>query len=152
MARKKKRLAGRSVKKRAGQKRVAPKRAGPKRRPAAPRQSPAGRQSARKKASKGAAVRRKERKVDEARHQLIEAEKELAVEELPKIVHPATKKRGADSHVPSRIKRERPSNPKEQKLEQGLEESMAGSDPVSVTQPAMPIAEKPGNGPSDDNL
>ena len=35
------------------------------------------------------------------------------------------------------------SNPKEQKLEQGLEESMAGSDPVSVTQPAMPIAEKP---------
>jgi hypothetical protein len=159
MARKKKRLAGRSVKKRAGQKRVAPKRAGPKRRSAAPRQSPAGRQSARKKASKSAAVRRKERKVDEARHQLIEAEKELAVEELPKIVHPATKKRGADSHVPSRIKRKRPSNPnpsnpKEQKLEQGLEESMAGSDPVSVTHPAMPIAEKPGNNaePGDDNL
>jgi hypothetical protein len=149
MARKKKRLAGRSVKKRAGQKRVAPKRAGPKRRPAAPRQSPAVRQSARKKASKSAAVRRKERKVDEARHQLIEAEKELAVEELPKIVHPATKKRGADSHVPSRIKRKRPSNPKEQKLEQGLEESMAGSDPVSVTQLAMPIAEKPENGPGD---
>jgi hypothetical protein len=30
-------------------------------------------------------------------------------------------------------------------LEQGLEESMAGSDPVSVTQPTMPIAEKPEN-------
>ena len=69
----------------------------------------------------------------------------FAVEELPKLGHPATKKRGADSHVPSRIKRKRASNPKEQKLEQGLEESMAGSDPVSVTQPAMPIAEKPEN-------
>jgi hypothetical protein len=75
--------------------------------------------------------------------QLIEAEKELATEELPKSVQPVTKKRGADPHVPSRIKRERPRNPKEQKLEQGLEESMAGSDPVSITQPAMPIAEKP---------
>ena len=81
--------------------------------------------------------------MDEARHQLIEAEKDFAVEELPKLVHPATKKRGADSHVPSRFKRKRPSNPKEQKLEQGLEQSMAGSDPVSVTQPVMPIAEKP---------
>jgi hypothetical protein len=54
----------------------------------------------------------------------------------------ALTKRGADSHVPSRIKRKRLSNPKEQKLEQGLEGSMAGSDPVSVTQPAVPIAEK----------
>jgi hypothetical protein len=44
--------------------------------------------------------------------------------------------------VPSRIKQKRLSNPKEQKLEYGLEESMAGSDPVSVIQPAMPIAEK----------
>jgi hypothetical protein len=46
--------------------------------------------------------------VEDARHQLIEAEKELAVEELPKLGHPATKKRGADSHVPSRIKRSVP--------------------------------------------
>ena len=144
MATKKKRLAGRAVKKRAGRKRVAAKRAAPKRRSSAARRRP--RQSTRKKrASKSAAVRRKERKVDEARRELIEAEKELAVEELPKTVHPATKKRGADSHVPSKTKRKRPSNPKEQKLEQGLEESMAGSDPVSVTQPAMPIAEKPEN-------
>jgi hypothetical protein len=30
----------------------------------------------------------------------------------------------------------RPKSSKEQKLEQGLEESMAGSDPVSVTQPS----------------
>ena len=105
------------------------------------------------RASKSAGVRRKERKVEDARHQLIQAEKELAVEELPKLVHPATKKRGADSHVPSRIKRKRPKNPKEHKLEQGLEESMAGSDPVSVTQPAMPNAEKPGNHtePRDDD-
>jgi hypothetical protein len=43
--------------------------------------------------------------VEDARHQLIEAEKELAVEELPKLGHPATKKRGADSHVPSKIAR-----------------------------------------------
>ena len=154
MATKKKRLAGRAVKKRAGRKRVAAKRAAPKRRSSAARRRATGRQSTRKKrASKSAAVRRKERKVDEARHELIEAEKELAVEELPKTVHPATKKRGADSHVPSKTKRKRPSNPKEQKLEQGLEESMAGSDPVSVTQPAMPIAEKPENNaePRDDD-
>jgi hypothetical protein len=144
MATKKKRLAGRAVKKRAGRKRVAEKRAAPKRRSSAARRRP--RQSTRKKrASKSAAVRRKERKVDEARRELIVAEKELAVEELPKTVHPATKKRGADSHVPFKTKRKRPSNPREQKLEQGLEESMAGSDPVSVTQPVMPIAEKPEN-------
>ena len=143
MATKKKRLAGRAAKKRAGRKRVAAKRATTKRRSSATRRRATGRQGARKeRVSKSAAVRRKERKVDDARHQLIEAEKELAVEELPKTAHPATKKRGADSHVPSKTKRKRPSNPKEQKLEQGLEESMAGSDPVSVTQPAMPIAEK----------
>jgi hypothetical protein len=152
MATKKKRLVGRAVKKRAGRKRVAAKRAAPKRRSSAARRRP--RQSTgKKRASKSAAVRRKERKVDEVRRELIEAEKELAIEELPKIVHPATKKRGADSHVPSKTKRKRPSNPKEQKLEQGLEESMAGSDPVSVTQPAMPFAEKPENNaePLDDD-
>ena len=81
--------------------------------------------------------------MDEARRQLIEAEKELATEQLPKSIHPAAKKRGADPHVPSRSKRKRSSNPKEAKLEQGLEERMAGSDPVGVTQPATPIAEKP---------
>ena len=142
MATKKKRLAGRAAKKRTGRKRVAAKRAASKRRFSATRRT--GLQSTRKKrASKSTAVRWKERKVDEARHKLIEAEKELPVEELPKLVHPAMKKRGADSHVPSRIKRKHPSDPKERKLEQGPEESMAGSDPVSVTQPAMPITEKP---------
>jgi hypothetical protein len=46
--------------------------------------------------------------------------------------HPAAKKRGADSRVPTEQKR---ANEKERKLEQGLEESMAGSDPPSITQP-----------------
>jgi hypothetical protein len=48
----------------------------------------------------------------------------------------ATTKRGADPQVPSKSKKETPSNAAERKLEQGLEESMAGSDPVSVTQPS----------------
>jgi hypothetical protein len=154
MATKKKRLAGHGAKKRTGRKRVAAKKASPKRRSSAARRRATGRQRTSKKLPfKSAAVRPKERKVEDARHQLIEAEKELAVEELPKLVHPATKKRGADSHVPFKVKRKRPSNPKEQKLEQGLEESMAGSDPVSVTQPAMPIAEEPENNaePRDDD-
>jgi hypothetical protein len=52
------------------------------------------------------------------------------------MVHPSAKKRGADPHVPRKPKHKRPKDPLEKKLEQGLEESMAGSDPVSVTQPA----------------
>jgi hypothetical protein len=59
------------------------------------------------------------------------------------MVHPAVKKRGADAHVPPRNGQKRPSGSNERKLEQGLEESMAGSDPVSVTQPATPVGEKP---------
>jgi hypothetical protein len=51
------------------------------------------------------------------------------------MVDPATKRRGADPDVPAKSKAETSSNAKERKLEQGLEESMAGSDPVSVTQP-----------------
>ena len=81
--------------------------------------------------------------MEEARHRLIDAEKEIAVEQLSKKVHPATKKRGADPHVPSKSNRKHSSTSKEQKLEQGLEESMAGSDPISITQPTTPIAEKP---------
>ena len=149
MAIKKRRLA---AKKRIGRKRVAAKKVPPKSRSSATRRRATERQGTRKKrASKSAAVRQKERKVEDARHQLIDAEKELAVEEVTKLVHPATKKRGADPHVPSRIKRKRPSNPKERRLEQGLEESMAGSDPVSVTQPAMPIAEKNNTEPPGDD-
>jgi hypothetical protein len=49
--------------------------------------------------------------------------------------HPATKKRGADPHVPAKQERAAPAKKKEKELEQGLEESMAGSDPPSITQP-----------------
>jgi hypothetical protein len=52
-----------------------------------------------------------------------------------KAAHPATKKRGADPDVPRKPKHKMPEDPTEKKLEQGLEESMAGSDPVSITQP-----------------
>jgi hypothetical protein len=50
------------------------------------------------------------------------------------MVHPAAKKRGADPHVPEKP-RDKSGDAGERKLEQGLEETMAGSDPVSVTQP-----------------
>ena len=61
--------------------------------------------------------------------------------------HPATKKRGADPHVPAKAKHEIANDEMERKLEQGLEESMAGSDPVSVTQPApkTPLTPKKAN-------
>jgi hypothetical protein len=54
------------------------------------------------------------------------------------MAHPATQRRGADPDVPSKRKRspETSTESDERKLEQGLEETMAGSDPVSVTQPA----------------
>lgn len=52
------------------------------------------------------------------------------------MVHPATKRRGADPQVPAKPAHRTPKDSNERKLEQGLEESMAGSDPVSVTQPA----------------
>jgi hypothetical protein len=58
------------------------------------------------------------------------------------MVQPAAKKRGADPHVPVKSKRLRSADLTEQKLEQGLEESMAGSDSVSVTQPAPLGADK----------
>jgi len=38
--------------------------------------------------------------------------------------------------VPQKPAHEIPKDAAERKLEQGLEESMAGSDPVSITQPA----------------
>jgi len=51
------------------------------------------------------------------------------------MAHPATKKRGGDPDVKHKPPHERPDDAMERKLEQGLEESMAGSDPVSITQP-----------------
>jgi hypothetical protein len=50
------------------------------------------------------------------------------------MIHPSAKKRGADAHVPAKSKQQRPKDLEEQKLVQGLERSMAGSDPVSVSQ------------------
>src|SRR5206468_2496739 len=54
---------------------------------------------------------------------------------LPKetiMAHPATKKRGGNPNVKHTPDREKPDDAMERKLEQGLEESMAGSDPVSI--------------------
>src|SRR5580698_5732679 len=45
------------------------------------------------------------------------------------MTHPAAKKRGADPAVPEKPSHKKPRDPAERKLEQGLEESMAGSDP-----------------------
>ena len=58
--------------------------------------------------------------------------------------HPATKKRGADPQVPPKSSRQMPDDPAERKLEQGLEESMAGSDPVSIVQPTPTHPDKRG--------
>ena len=57
------------------------------------------------------------------------------------MAHPAVKKRGGDPDVKHKPAHERPDDAAERKLEEGLEESMAGSDPVSITQPA-PMAPK----------
>ena len=47
----------------------------------------------------------------------------------------ATKTRGGDPDVKPKPRSEKPTDPLERALEQGLEESMAGSDPINVTQP-----------------
>jgi hypothetical protein len=47
----------------------------------------------------------------------------------------ATKKRGGDPDVKSKPKSEKPDSALERALDQGLEESMAGSDPINITQP-----------------
>lgn len=80
----------------------------------------------------------------DARYSQVFLRKGLAMTKqiLKKKSHPATKKRGADPQVPPKSKKDIPSNSLERKLEQGLEESMAGSDPVSVTQPSPTKAEK----------
>jgi hypothetical protein len=64
--------------------------------------------------------------------------------------HPATKKRGADPQVPRKPEREKPDDAMERKLEQGLEESMAGSDPVSIAQPPKTKSDKKADDESRD--
>ena len=50
------------------------------------------------------------------------------------MIHPSAKKHGADAHVQTKSKQQRPKDLEEQKLVEGRERSMAGSDPVSVSQ------------------
>lgn len=52
------------------------------------------------------------------------------------MAHPSTEKRGGNPDLKTQPAQKSDGGKAEKKLEQGLEESMAGSDPVSVTQPA----------------
>ncbi len=52
------------------------------------------------------------------------------------MAHPSTEKRGGNPDLKKQPAQRADLRELEKKLEQGLEESMAGSDPVSVTQPA----------------
>jgi hypothetical protein len=58
------------------------------------------------------------------------------------MAHPATKKRGGDPDVKHKHPHEKPDDDLERRLEEGLEESMAGSDPVSITQPPRSSVDK----------
>ena len=60
-------------------------------------------------------------------------------DEEASMAHPATKKRGGDPDVK---RKPRAKDPIERKLEQGLEETMPGSDSVSITQPSPSKADK----------
>jgi hypothetical protein len=55
---------------------------------------------------------------------------------------PATKRRGGDPDVKHTPARQKPDDAVERQLEEGLEESMAGSDPVSITQPSKTRIDK----------
>ncbi|HWV51935.1 hypothetical protein [Pseudorhodoplanes sp.] len=52
------------------------------------------------------------------------------------MAHPSTEKRGGNPDIKKQPAQGAGARESEKKLEQGLEESMVGSDPVSVTQPA----------------
>jgi hypothetical protein len=58
---------------------------------------------------------------------------------------PAEKKRGGDADVHQTIHEQPGKDRNERALEEALEETMAGSDPVSITQPGKNFtgAEKP---------
>ena len=56
--------------------------------------------------------------------------------------NPAVRRRGADPNVPEKGPKNGGQDVSERKLEQGLEESMAGSDPVNVSQPSVPLSKK----------
>ena len=48
---------------------------------------------------------------------------------------PATKKRGGDPDVKHKPRHQKPDDKTERALDEGLEESFPGSDPLSITQP-----------------
>lgn len=52
------------------------------------------------------------------------------------MAHPSIERRGGNPDIKKQPAQSEDGRKAEKKLEQGLEESMAGSDPVSVTQPA----------------
>jgi hypothetical protein len=58
------------------------------------------------------------------------------------MAHPATKKRGGDPDVKRKPRSQKPKDKLERRLEEGLEETMAGSDPVSITQPSPSKSDK----------
>ncbi len=58
------------------------------------------------------------------------------------MTHPATRKRGGSPDIKRHPAGEKHKDEMERKLEQGLEETMAGSDPVSITQPAKSKVDK----------
>jgi hypothetical protein len=58
------------------------------------------------------------------------------------MAHPSTDKRGGDPDLKKQPAQKGEAASAEKKLEQGLEESMAGSDPVSETQPAPGKSER----------
>jgi hypothetical protein len=135
---KKKRPVSRATTRRRSRKGASAKKAASRKRSSVRPHSRTGRKRATKKVSKRSTAR----KVDKTSRGVNATRKKSAPRKLPEAAHPATKKRGADPDVPSKNQGELlPRTPEERKLEQGLEESMAGSDPVSITQPSRPIAE-----------
>jgi len=52
------------------------------------------------------------------------------------MANPSTEKRGGNPDLKKQPAQSANGRTADKKLDQGLEESMAGSDPVSVTQPA----------------
>ena len=53
-----------------------------------------------------------------------------------------TRRRGGDPDVKDRPRSETPSDPTERALEEGLEESFPGSDPLNITQPPQSKEDK----------
>jgi hypothetical protein len=54
----------------------------------------------------------------------------------------AKRTRGGDPDVKEKSRSEKPQDPAERALEQGLEESFPGSDPISITQPSKSKQDK----------